>query len=195
MCLKKSSLSFFLFFIIFFNTSISAKENFDDKVVEYIKSLKFFSCSFIQNDNDLISEGKIFIGSNRVRVEYNTPSKILIVLDKDKAMYYNYELDEDEFFDPSKTSASLFYEVFVNPESFRNSNKVSKDNYLIYEKISFYEELEIKIKIYFENNPLILRKIELFMDGAVLNLSIFNHKYNEEFDKNFFKLINPNFFN
>ena len=32
MCLKKSSLSFFLFFIIFFNTSINAKENFDDKI-------------------------------------------------------------------------------------------------------------------------------------------------------------------
>ena len=34
--------------------------------------------SFIQSDNVSLSEGVIFIGSKRIRVEYTKPSKILI---------------------------------------------------------------------------------------------------------------------
>ena len=37
--------------------------------------------------------------------------------------------------------------------------------------------------------------IELKIENELLRLSIFNHKYNEEFDKGFFKLINPKFLN
>ena len=36
------------------------------------------------------------------------PNKILIILDEDKAMYYDYELEEDEFFDPKNTSSWFF---------------------------------------------------------------------------------------
>ena len=51
------------------------------------------------------------------------------------------------------------------------------------------------IRVIFENSPLILRKIEVLINGDPLLLSIFNHKYNENFDKNFFKLINPTLLN
>ena len=87
-----------------------------------------------------------------------------------------------------------FFEIFKNPNLFLESNLVVKDNNLIFEK---GEEIEIgnyKIKIYFENNPIIIRKIEFELDQEYLELSIFDHRYNEEYDKNFFKLINPTFF-
>ena len=38
----------------------------------------------------------------------------MIVLDQDRGMYYNYELDEDEFFNPKDTSAWFFFEIFKN---------------------------------------------------------------------------------
>ena len=49
-----------------------------------------------------------YILEQRVRVEYDYPTKILIILDENKAMYYDYELNEDEFFDPKKTIAWFF---------------------------------------------------------------------------------------
>ena len=78
------------------------------KILNHLNSLENFSASFIQNDSEDLSEGKVFIGKKRVRAEYLNPSKILIVLDEDKAMYYNYELEEDEFFDPKILMRGFF---------------------------------------------------------------------------------------
>ena len=57
------------------------------------------------------------------------------------------------------------------------------------------EENKYTIKIFFEKNPLVLRKLEVIINKELLTLSIYNHNYNEEFDKNLFKLINPKYFN
>ena len=43
----------------------------------------------------------------------------------------------------------------------------------------------LKINVFFENNPMIIRKIELLIDDTKLILSFFDHNYNETFDKNF----------
>ena len=170
----------------------------DDKnaVLIYLKSLKNFSASFIQNDGVNLSEGRVYIGEKRVRAEYLSPAKILIVLDDDKAMYYNYDLEEDEFFNPKSTNAWFFYDIFRNPYFFEESSVKLKNNELIIEKIGVdNDEKNFVIKVYFEKNPLVLRAVEVLFDNEFLKLSIHNHTYDEEFDKNFFKLINPKFLN
>ena len=170
----------------------------DDKnaVLNYLKSLKNFSASFIQNDGINLSEGRVYIGEKRVRAEYLSPTKILIVLDDDKAMYYNYDLEEDEFFNPKNTNAWFFYDIFRNPNFFEESSLKLKNNELIIEKIGVdIDEKKFVIKVYFEKNPLVLRAVEVLFDNEFLKLSIYNHTYDEEFDKNFFKLINPKFLN
>ena len=117
MLLKNNFTIIFILIIIFFFTfNTNASGNKHEKAVDYLKKLKFFSTSFIQNDEAQLSDGEIFIGENRIRVEYDSPAKILIVLDRNKAMYYNYDLDEDEFFDPKDTSAWFFFEIFNNLE-------------------------------------------------------------------------------
>ena len=42
---------------------------------------------------------------------------------------------------------------------------------------------------------MILRRIRLKIGDAEILLSIFNHRFEEEFDEDFFKLINPKIFN
>ena len=37
---------------------------------------------------------------------------LTIILDDDKAMYYNYELEEEEFFNPQNTQAWFFFDIF-----------------------------------------------------------------------------------
>ena len=95
-------------------------------------------------------------------MEYTKPSKILIILDEDKAMYYNYDLEEDEFFDPRKTSAWFIDDVFNNNNFFLNSNVTENTDNIVLEKTVDNEEIEYEIKIIFENNPFILRKIDIW---------------------------------
>ncbi len=161
-----------------------------------MSSLKYFSASFLQNDGENLSEGKVYVGKKRVRVEYILPNKILIILDEDKAMYYNYELEEDEFFNPKNTNAWFFYEIFRNPIFFEDSLIEVKNNELIFEKSGIdSEERNYKIRVYFEKKPLVLRGLEVIVNKDILKISIYNHSYNEEYDKDFFKLINPKFLN
>ena len=175
-----------------FSSNVEANTKIKVKILDYLNSLQYFSASFIQSDNETLSEGVFYIGEKRVRAEYLSPSKILIVLDDDKAMYYNYELEEDEFFNPKNTNAWFFYDIFRNPNFFRDSKIRLKNNEIILEKSGFDSELtKYSINVYFENNPIVLRKIEIFINNEFLQISIFNHSYNENFDKDFFKLINP----
>lgn len=195
MFLKKIKLfSFFLFTFLLINNNLIAKEK-KNKIFDYLKSINNFSASFIQNNLSDISEGKIYIGENRLRIEYQKPSKIIIVLANNKAMYYNYDLDEDEFFDPRNTYASFFYDIFQNPIFLKDAKVSSKDNELIIEKEIIFDNEKSIMKIYFEENPFVLRKIKVLFENNPLEISLNNHKFNEEFDVEFFKLINPKFFN
>ena len=54
------------------------EQNIKIKILDYLNSIQYFSASFIQNDNETLSEGKVYIGKKRVRAEYLSPSKILI---------------------------------------------------------------------------------------------------------------------
>ena len=193
----KKNLSY-LYIILFLILSYKAESNTDIKIkiLDYLNSMQNFSASFIQNDNETLSEGMVYIGKKRVRAEYLLPSKILIVLAEDKAMYYNYELDEDEFFNPKNTNAWFFYDIFRNPYFFENSKITVKNEEVILQKSGVDdEETKYSINVYFENNPVILRKIEVFINDEFFQMSIFNHNYNMDFDKNFFKLINPKLLN
>ncbi len=196
MFLKNEKYKFVFLGIIIFLICPKVYSVTDDRtrIVNHLNSLKYFSASFLQNDGENLSEGKVYIGKERIRAEYLYPTKILLILDQDKAMYYDYELEEDEFFNPKKTNAWFFYEVFRNPIFFLDSLLREQNNELIIEKNGVdTEERLYLIRVIFEKNPIILRSIEIFFNEDFLKLSIFNHNYNEDFDEDFFKLINPKF--
>ena len=198
MLLKNKKIFFYFILIIFFlyTTKVYSDSNNKISLINYLGSLQNFSASFLQNDGKSLSEGKIYIGKKRVRAEYSKPEKILIILDENKAMYYNYELEEDEFFNPKNTNAWFFYDIFRNPLFFKDANIELKDNQLTLEKNSFdIEERKYFIKIYFESDPLVLRKLELRNNQESLTLSIYNHNYNEELNRDLFKLISPKLLN
>ena len=193
---EKNLYYFYIVISLFISFHVKANEDIKIRILNHFNSLQNFSASFIQKDNTNLSEGKFYIGKHRVRVEYLYPTKILIVLDEDKAMYYNYELEEDEFFNPKNTNAWFFYDIFRNPYFFEKSKLLIKQNEIILEESGVnHEKTQYLIKVYFENKPIILRKIEIFINDDFLEISIFNHNYNENFDKDLFKLINPKFLN
>ena len=188
--------SIFLIIFLLFSFKVNSETEDKNKILNYLNSLNNFSASFIQIDGEDLSEGKVYIGNKRVRAEYYSPTKILIILDEDKAMYYNYELEEDEFFDPKDTNAWFFYDIFRNPFFFDNGLIQLKNNELVLEKKAFGNDDEsYTMRVYFGKKPLTLRAIEIIINEDSLKLSIYNHAFNEEYDDDFFKLINPNFFN
>ncbi len=193
---EKYSNYFCAIIFLIFSNNVYSNTDIKINILDHLNSLQNFSASFIQNDSETLSEGKVYIGEKRVRAEYLYPTKILIVLDKDKAMYYNYELEEDEFFNPKNTNSWFFYDIFRNPYFFEDSKITIKNNQIKIEKNGLNNDgVKYIIKVYFENNPMILRKIELTINDDFLQISVFNHNYNEDFDKNFFKLISPKLLN
>jgi len=194
MCLKKNRLFVFVYLIILFSFPTLSKENRLIDTIDYLNNLNNFSASFVQNNNYELSEGNIFIGQDRIRVEYNLPSQILIILSDNKAMYYNFELDEDEFFNPKDSLAWFFIELFKNPNFFLDADiEIKNKNYII-KKDGYFDDIEFSIKVSFEEMPTVIRKIEVEFDGNNISLSLFNHQFDRVFNKNFFKLINPKFF-
>ena len=180
--------------IYFFSSKTYSASEDKTEALNYLSSLSYFSASFLQSDGENLSEGRVYIGKERVRAEYFLPTKILIILAENKAMYYDYELEEDEFFDPKNTNAWFFYDIFRNPYFFEDGKVEVKNNELLLEKKGIdNEENNFVIRVIFEKQPLILRQIEVVINDDILKLSIYNHSYNEVFDKKFFKLINPNF--
>ena len=198
MFLKNEKYLFNLLVVVLCLFTFKAYSNSEDKaeVLNYLSSLSDFSASFLQSDGENLSEGKVYIGKKRVRAEYFLPTKILIILSENKAMYYDYVLEEDEFFNPKNTNAWFFYDIFRNPNFFEDGKIEVKNNELLLEKKGIdSEEKNFVIRVLFEKQPLVLRGIEVVINDDVLKLSIYNHSYNEVFDKSFFKLINPNFLN
>ena len=196
MFLKNNRYVNYLCFIIFLNFSYSVEANTKIKILDYLNSLKYFSASFIQNDNVTLSEGRVYIGEKRVRAEYLSPSKILIILDEDKAMYYNYDLEEDEFFNPKNTNAWFFYDIFRNPSFFENSQISIINNELILKKMGIDNEgKNFTLRVLFEKSPLVLRAVEIIIEDSFLRLSIYNHSYDQDFDSGLFKLISPKLLN
>ena len=194
MFLKNEKYLLNLLVIVFYLFAFKAYSASEDKegALNYLKSLSDFSASFLQSDGESISEGRVYIGKKRVRAEYFLPTQILIILDENKAMYYDYTLEEDEFFNPKNTNAWFFYDIFRNPNFFEDAKIEVKKNELFLEKKGINnEEQNFVLRILFEKKPLVLRAIEVLINDEVLKLSIYNHIYNEDFDKDFFKLINP----
>ena len=194
MYLKNKTVFILIILNIFFSKAYASSNQEIGNISNYISSLKNLSVSFLQKESGEFSEGKISIGDERVRVDYTSPTKILIIISNNKAMYYNYDLDEDEFFDPRDTSAWFFFEIFNNLDFFVNSPISIHENNIIIKKEGSLNDENYKLKIFFENKPLTIRKIELAIGERELILSFFNHNYFENFNKNYFKLINPSFF-
>ncbi len=198
MFLKNEKYLFKILLIVFYLFGFKAYSAPTDKaeILSYLSSLSDFSASFIQSDGKNLSEGKVYIGKKRVRAEYSLPTKILIILAENKAMYYDYMLEEDEFFNPKNTNAWFFYDIFRNPLFFEDGKIEAKNNELILEKKGIdNEEKKFVIRVLFEKKPFVLRGIEVMINDDVLKLSIYNHSYNEDFDKSFFKLISPKLLN
>ena len=185
---KNKRKKFFFFFLIFFYTNAVFSANLKEDIINYTNSLNNFSAKFIQSNESEIEEGIIFIGEKRVKVEYTSPSKIIIVLDRKKSMYFNKDLDEIEYFNTKKSEASVFFEILKNQDFLENTEIENNKNQIVVKKQYKLDKILYFVELIFEENPYLLRKIKLKHNDIFYTISFFNHNYNENFSRNFFSL-------
>ncbi|PPR50520.1 MAG: hypothetical protein CFH15_00363 [Alphaproteobacteria bacterium MarineAlpha5_Bin5] len=185
---KNKRKKFFFFFLIFIYTNAVFSANLKEDIINYTNSLNNFSAKFIQSNESEIVEGVIFIGEKRIKVEYTSPSKIIIILDRKKSMYFNKDLDEIEYFNTKKSEASVFFEILKNQDFLENAKIENNKNQIVVKKKYKLDKILYFVELIFEQSPYLLRKIKLKHNDIFYTISFFNHNYNENFSRNFFSL-------
>ena len=200
MCLLKISkkkLNFLLFFLFMVfllpNQSNGNQTILSSKISNYFFKINNFTSNFIQSDSDGIQEGNIYLSNKvkRIKIHYNEPSNIIFVLKNNKAMYFNVDLEEVEYFNTKNSIADIFFKVFYDEEFFYNSAIVEKKNTIEIKKTIIVDEEEREILIFFEKNPLIIKQIKIKENEGYRVMTFVNPNFNISFKKNFFSIANP----
>ena len=190
---SRSSLIFFFLLGVLFCDQILAKDLTKTREIlnDYIEKSNEFSAKFIQASNESLSNGFLYLDKKRIKIKYMQPSKITIILTQSKAMYFNQDLDEVEYFNPTKTIGNVFYKIFYDNNFFEETNLMIKKNSITAIKDIRIDEEDVVLNIFFEQNPLILRKVEIKKNNENIIFSISSINHNPNFDKNFFSMVDP----
>ena len=83
-----------------------------NKIENFLNNIKNLTCHFIQNSNGNVVEGKFYLSRNKessgkMRIEYLTDPKVLIVVNGAILSYYDIELDEISRLSTNTTPASF----------------------------------------------------------------------------------------
>ena len=176
-----------LFFIILFSKN-TIGEQIDSKVENYIKNLNNFSSKFIQSNGTSLDEGSIYIKDAKIRLDYFYPDRTLII-SKKKGVYINHELKEQSFFSTKENTARLFYDIFLDYNFFSSFEFKEDNKEIIFEKKIIIDSKITNLKIFFENRPLLLRKIIVKNENEAISISFSEHNYNNAFDESLFSFV------
>ena len=176
-----------LFLIILFSKN-AIGDQINSKVVNYIKNLNFFSSKFIQSSGASLEEGNIYIKDNKIRLDYFYPDRTLII-SKNKGVYINHELKEENFFSTKKNRVKLFYDIFLDYSFFSSFEFEENNGEIVFEKKIIIDSKITYLKIFFENKPLLLRKIIAKSENEIISISFSEHNYNNTFDESLFSFI------
>ena len=149
--------------LLFFTSNTVVADSIKSELLNYNESLKNSSAFFIQTDGETLEEGIIYIGSKRIKVKYNTPQKITIVLSEKKGMYISHELKEVEYFNTHKSFVKIFFKILTGQNFFEDSNITVLNNSIIIKNYFDINDTLYNTEVVYENDPIKLRKIKLFM--------------------------------
>jgi hypothetical protein len=179
-----------LVLVLFFSNN-SYAENIYEKIFNYNYALKNSSANFIQTNLNQVQEGMIFFGDERIKINYNDPEKLTIILSEKKGVYINHELEESEFFITKKSYIKIFFDIFHKKNRVKNMTVKQTDNHLEISEKTKLDNVFYYITLVYENDPIKLRRLEIRSDDVKIQIGFFNHKIENVFDKSFFSMINP----
>ena len=176
-----------LFFVILFSKSLFSEE-LNSKIITYLQGLKSFSSDFIQSNGTDLEQGYIYIKDDKIRLDYTNPDRTLKI-SKEKGVYINHALREEEFFSTKKNIIKIFYDIFLKNNFFSSLSPKENNKEIVFEKIIQTESTKVHLAIFFENSPLLLRKIISKTENDLISISFYDHNYNSIFEENFFSFV------
>ena len=177
-----------LFFLTILFSKNLVGEELNLKIITYLQGLNTFSSNFIQSDGTYLEQGYIYIKDDMVRLDYTNPDRTLKI-SKEKGVYINHELREEEFFSTKKNIIKIFYDIFLKNDFFASLTPKEHKKEIVFEKIIQSDSAKIHLKIFFESNPLLLRKIISKTEGNLTSINFHNHNYNSTFEEDFFSFV------
>lgn len=194
------AIHFFFFFILTFSfiarsnePNVFTKYSHEIKKIEtFLNSMNSFQSEFDQvSPSGEISSGYIFLEKpGKMKLEYNSPNQIIILIKDKKVTYFDKELDE-----VTRSSLDSTILSFLTKQNLdlnqnlliknikKNNNKVAV---ILEEKNS---EDEGMLELVFDSKISILKAINLIsIDGEVTEITIKNFVKDVVFAKNLFQL-------
>ena len=187
--LEKINILIFLISLCF--THALSAENIYEKIFNYNDKLKNSSVNFIQTNLNEIQEGIIFFGDKRIKINYQKPKKITIILSDKKGIYINHELKESQFFATRNSYVKFLFDVFHKKKYLKNLTVTELNNEIeVVEKIVL-DNIFYNITLVYENKPIKLRRLEIRGEGEETQMGFFNHNLEKNFENKFFSMIDP----
>tara|TARA_Y100000590_G_C15246528_1_gene835876 strand:- start:17 stop:607 length:591 start_codon:yes stop_codon:yes gene_type:complete len=192
----KFNFTFFAFpllLIFFLKTAFSntAEETYREKVFNYIKKISEFESRFIQIQDNEIQNGSFYKGKNRMRIIYDDPVNIEFVIKKNNAMYFNKNLQEVQYFSTKKNNTKIFFDLFNNLNFLDDAKFNHASNMFYFYKNINVDEEKMLITVYFEESPILLRRIDILEGNITTNIYLNNINLYPDFEESFFSLANP----
>ena len=194
MLVKDKFLGKINFLILLISLCFSHKlyaENINQQIINYNKSLNNTSAHFIQTNQNNVQEGLIYFGDERIKIEYQSPEKLTIILSENKGMFTNHELKETNFFATKKSYVKFFFDILHKEKYTEKTITKKSNNEVIISDLIKLDDVVYKINIVYENEPLKLRKLEILSDDENIQMGFFNHSLEKNFEKKFFSMVDP----
>ena len=162
------------------------------KTSEYFNNIESLKSKFIQIDqNGNSSSGVIFLQRpGKMRIEYNEPDQILIVVDGYYLIYVDKEIDQATYMDIDDTPAKYL----IDPDWSFGSEAIEiydantdGDLINIYAK-PYDKKSKERIKFIFKENPLELRQWEIVdQKRNSITVTLYDVELNNELESKLFK--------
>ncbi len=179
-----------LVFVLCFSHILNAEDVYG-KLFNYNNTLKNTSAHFIQTDLNDLQDGKIFFGNNRIKIIYNNPTNLTIILSEKKGMYVNHELKETEFFITKKSYIKIFFDIFHKKKRLQNMTIKESNGQIEISQKTKIDNISYNISLIYENDPLKLRRLEIVGNDEKIQMGFFDHKIEEFLNKSFFSMVDP----
>lgn len=172
--------------------TVSAQTIDETKQIEdYLNNLKTLSADFVQTaSNGAVAEGKILMAKpNKMRMEYTSPDKILIVGNGDYIVFYDQELDQITNIDYKDIPATMILSnnIQIDGQNLKLSN-FSKDEGRTEVTLEYAKASQTgPITLVFNNNPFYLKQWKIVDPQNIeITLSLYNVEQDKPLDdKNF----------
>ena len=162
------------------------------QIETYLNSIKTLEADFVQtSSNGGTAEGKLYIAKpNKIRMEYDDPTSVLIVGDGNYIVYNDKELDQVTHIDYDDIPASLILanDIKIDGKNIKASN-FYQDAGITSVTLDYKDKGDVgPITLLFSNNPLELKQWKIVDPQNIeVKISLYKSMQDGKLDDSLFK--------